>query len=153
MSRTPLAPRLHHLLLLVLTVSAVLLALPAASVARAHKSSCHPTSTTHSKHAARKCSQSAHKTKPTHAKHRHPGRPRLKANPKAHPKTTAGKEESEGASEAFCADGSTPLASEEGTFACEDGSAPECEAGLVEVLSSNASTLLCETPASEEQES
>ena len=149
MASTPPAPSLRHLLLLALTVSAVLLlALPAASVARAHKSNCHAASTTHSKHADRKCSRPAHKAKPTHAKRHHPAHARPKH--KSHTPTTTGTEESEGAGEALCADGSAPFASEEGTFACEDGSAPECAAGLVEVISSDGSTLLCEASVGEE---
>jgi hypothetical protein len=148
-SSTP-TPRLRHAILLILTVSAVLLALPAASVARAHKSSCHSTATAHSKHAANKCPRPAHKPKRTHAKRHHPAHARPKH--KTHAPSTSGTEEAEGATEAICADGSTPFASEEGSFSCEDGSAPHCEAGRVEVVSNDGSTLLCEVPASEEEQ-
>jgi hypothetical protein len=137
-------PRLRRAILLILTVSVVLLALPAASVARAHKSSCHSTP------AANKCSRPAHKPKRTHAKRHHPTHVRPKH--KTHTPSTSGTEEAEGAGEAICADGSTPFASEEGSFSCEDGSAPHCEAGRVEVVSNDGSTLLCEVPASEEEQ-
>jgi len=130
----------------------VLLALPAASVARAHKSTCHVTATNHSKHVAHKCSRPARKAKPTTRSKRHRSahaRPKLKSHTPAAP----GAKEAAGAPEAFCSDGSTPLATEEGTFSCEDGTAPTCEAGLVETLSSDGATLLCEEPTGEEPES
>lgn len=148
----PPSPRLRPALLLILTVSAILLALPAASVARAHKSSCHVTSTTHSKHATRKCPRATHKAKPTHAKRHH--RAYVRTKHKAHTSPASGSAEAaEEAIEAICDDGSTPTAVEEGQFACEDGSAPECEAGLVEVLSTDGSKLLCEAPSGKERES
>jgi hypothetical protein len=147
----PPSPRLRPALLLILTVSGVLLALPAASVAQAHRSSCHATSTTRSKHATGKCSRPAHRAKPAHPKRHHPAHARPKH--RSHTPSAPGAQAAEAPSAAVCDDGSAPFASEEGSFSCEDGSAPECEPGLVEVLSSDGSTLLCEAPAGEEPES
>ncbi len=118
MSFAPAARRMRRALLLVLAIATVLLALPAASGARTHKSSsCHATSTAH-KSAVRKCAKRAHKAKPSHSPH-HPPRHHRKHKSKA--RSTAGAEEAEEESETTCEEGATE--SEE-LAACE---APEEE--------------------------
>jgi len=44
---------------------------------------------------------------------------------------------------ARCEDGSTPTASGEGSFTCENGSQPECEDGATPRPSGNGKTLIC----------
>jgi hypothetical protein len=107
--------RLRRALLISVTVLAMLMALPAATIARAHRSSsCHVT-TTHAKHGARKCARPAHKAKPTH----HPAQSRHKHKAKSH--RTAEPEEAEDESEAACEEGAVEASS-------SDGSSAACEA-------------------------
>jgi len=102
--------------LISVTVLAMLMALPATTIARVHRSSsCHVT-TTHAKHGARKCARPAHKAKPTH----HPAQSRHKHKAKSH-RTAEAADESETACEEGAVEASS---SDESSAACE---APEEE--------------------------
>lgn len=114
--------RLRRALLISVTVLSMLLALPAATVARAHKSSCHAT-TAHVKHGERRCARPAHKAKPkkhrrAHSRHKH------KHKHKAH----------------------APADIEE----AEDEAA--CEEGAVEAASSDESGAVCEASEEEQED-
>jgi hypothetical protein len=45
---------------------------------------------------------------------------------------------------ALCEDGTDPIGAPDGSFSCDDGSEPTCEAGLTAVSSSEGSGLVCE---------
>jgi hypothetical protein len=112
--RFTLRPR--RALLLALTIATVLLALPAASGARTHKSGCLATSTAH-KSAVAKCAKPAHKPKPSHT----PRRRHHKHKAKSH---SPGSEAAEEASETICEEDASEPSTSEGSAVCE---APEEE--------------------------
>jgi hypothetical protein len=132
------------LALVIAVLCTMLLALPSASLARAHKASTHKASchvtraATHAKRTAKKC-PATHKLKRTHASHRSSSAKGHKSKSSESPLSPE-----EANDEAKCEDGSIPSASAEGTFSCEDGSEPSCHTGLIAVPSSDGSTLLCE---------
>lgn len=114
-------PRLASALMLALALAALAVALmaPTQTLAQAHRSSCPDT------HAKTRCSpptckQSSHK----HRRH-HAGKCATKhASAKK-------KSSSQPLAAAQCADGSPPVLTGDGSFACEDGSDPQCENGAI----------------------
>jgi hypothetical protein len=160
-STTARRPGLIALLSAALLVAAILLPGSAGAAATTHKPACHGTGSsaarTASSHAvarprpaAHKCPKKARKTKSTHGKGRRGHRRHGQTQGESSEESAFGGEESAAEGVAVCEDGSAPLANQEGAFSCDDGSEPRCEAGQIITLSSDGSTLLCETPAGEE---
>jgi hypothetical protein len=118
---------------LALSLSAFVVALfgPAQTLAQAHKASCPSAVHAKTKHGAHACTQPSHKTK-RHAKH--------SAKKKTHKKTHGA---SQATAPAHCEDGSAPLRASDGSFACDDGSEPECEDGATPKASRTGNSLVC----------
>jgi hypothetical protein len=110
---------------------------PSQTLAQTHKPACSSAATrAKAERSAHTCQQSSHarKSRPParhatrhHAKHAH-----ARKAPKQAP-----------TSPASCEDGSTPVRARNGSFACDDGSEPECEDGATPTLSSNRKSLVC----------
>jgi hypothetical protein len=133
LTNRPSARRLALAVTLALSLSAFAVALfgPAQTLAEAHKASCPSTVHAKAKHGLHGCTQPSHKTK-RHAKHTS----KKKARKRTH-----------GASQAtvpaHCEDGSAPVRAGDGSFACDDGSEPECEDGATPKASRSGKSLVC----------
>jgi hypothetical protein len=141
-------PRTHRslpslvALLATLAVTAAMLTLASSALARSHKRVCAGSAhaTVHARRAAHThaCTQTAsgrskHRTKHHAASHT----PRKAGNPVGPP--------------AACEDGSAPQSAGSGAFSCQDGSEPECEAGVSPVPTRNGARLVCPVPPAEEE--
>jgi hypothetical protein len=109
----------------------------------------------HAEHRTSKRTGDIHGRK-SHAHHvsKHK-RPRVKHRKAAHTPASAtghGSGEQGATVAATCQNGVRPVATEEGSFACTDGSEPTCPKELVATVSDDGSTLLCEAEPSEEGE-
>jgi hypothetical protein len=146
---------------------AVLLALPAQTMAHARMVACAPSSTAHPKRRVHACGQAKHASRaPRKGRaHAHPKAKRRnskhaigKANhvrdtKRAGEKRPAAKAKSPAATSpplATCEDGSLPVREADGSFSCGDESEPSCENGSTPTPSSDGSTLLCNAAASEQ---
>jgi hypothetical protein len=137
---------------------AVLLALPAQTMAHARRVACTPSSTAHPKRRVHACGQ-AKQTSGAPRKSKAHARPKAKGHNSKHTvgnhagntkraveKKPAAKAKSPaGASPtpATCEDGSLPIREADGSFSCEDESEPSCQDGSIPVPSSDGSALLC----------
>jgi hypothetical protein len=129
----PPARRLALAVTLALSLSAFVVALlgPAQTFAQTHRYTCPSAAHAKAKHGA--CTQPSHKPKPKrHAKHT--------SAKKTHKKT---HQALQATVPAHCEDGSLPVRASDGSFACDDGSEPECEDGATPTPSRNGKSLVC----------
>ena len=156
MTRRPPSRSLTAVLAVSLSMAGVvmLLALSPQSMAQARKAACSSPSAAHSKGSPHTCTQSQRTSKTSRKSHAH-ARPTVKGR---HLKHAAGKKKAAkgtpakrtakspaGTSQtlAICEDGSSPVRAGDGSFSCDDESAPSCEAGAAPVPSSNGLSLVC----------
>lgn len=136
----PLTRRLPPALTLAMSVLVLVAALlgPAQSLAQTRKLSCSSSSThPRSKHTSHACVvRPSHKRKAHHAAGRH-GKHSLAGGA---PGTTVALVP------ATCEDGSTPVQAADGSFSCDDGSAPECEDGSTPTPADKGTSLVCAVP-------
>jgi hypothetical protein len=133
------ARRLPIALTLTLSLGMLAAALlgPSQTLAQTHRPACSSAAArARAERSAHTCPRSSHARK-SRTQARHVTRHHAKRAP-------AGKTpEQAPTSPAYCEDGSAPVRAGSGSFACYDGSEPECEDGATPTLSSNASSLVC----------
>ncbi|MGH2865479.1 MAG: hypothetical protein ACRDJX_09565 [Solirubrobacteraceae bacterium] len=124
------------LLTCAITLVAALL-VPAQTLARTHRASSCPRATAHAKarHGARACEHPSPKGKGHRGKHRSKSKHALAEAPEQGAPASLPA--------AYCEDGSAPIRRSDGSFACADGSEPECEDGVEPTRSGNGRSLVC----------
>lgn len=129
------------MLALALAALAVALMAPTQTLAQTHRSSC---ANTHAKTkcGAPACKQSSRKRKGHHA---------VKCATKHAGTKKNRKSISQPLAAAQCADGSAPVLTSKGSFACDDGSEPQCENGAIPTKRGNR--LVCPVIFEEEESS
>jgi hypothetical protein len=107
---------------------------PSQTLAQTHKPACAAAARAKAERSTHTCPQSSHtrKSKARHATKHHARHAPAARTPKQAPSTPAS-----------CEDGSAPVRARNGSFACDDGSEPECEDGATPTLSSNGKRLVC----------
>lgn len=121
-------------LLLALLVAALLGS--AQTLAQTRRAPCSKSAAhTKAKRAAHTCKRASHKDKARHATRRHAKRTSRKSHKRGSHAAPVGV--------AHCEDGAAPVASEAESFACADGSEPECEGGATPSVSRDGNGLLC----------
>jgi hypothetical protein len=142
--RLPISTYTRRLALAVTALALLAAALlgPSQTLALTHKASCSASSArVAAKHGAHACVRAGRKHKHRHAS-RHAGAKALAGAPAPAASSPA----------ATCADGSAPVRAGNGSFACDDGSEPECESGATPTRSGNGKRLLCPSLNGDETE-
>jgi hypothetical protein len=150
----PMTSRPSVRLATALTLAVSLLALvvtllgPAQTLAQTRKTCSTPTGQSKTKRTGRACSQSSHRGKKKRHSRKHHTKP---ATAKKGAQTSAPAAAS--VEPARCESGQTPVRAANGTFACSDGSEPECEDGATPTASRKGNTLVCPAPSELESNS